>query len=315
METEESETNIREELVVRMDQFISAVELEFSRNFQRDVIIAALTIGEDEMYSNPTEPVSDASGTIPINMILVIGVGFILFSLMCFVAFKIREYMRSKKQIGGEDNVVDNQDPSDSPSLVEFNIPTPYEPSSGFNEGEVRTTLGGYQLEQMEGKISPGVTHHADNNSISVNPVMTGVPGETAAGEFEMTALYGNASGEVTPEHEMSLRVSLSSEMKVSSPIEARPLNSMGTSPKVNSASFILASESDGHSIYRRPSNSPNGNTHGDSHRDQVQDKLLAQPSEGIEGSRSDFMSNSGELSIFNVPEDFKQTRVAVYRP
>jgi len=303
METAESEAQLQEELVVKIDQFLSAVELELSSNFQRAVIVAGLTIGEEEIYSNPTEPVSEASGTIPTTMILVLGVGFISLFLICFVAFKIRKKMRLKTEICGNNNLVDNQDPNDSPSLEKVNIPTPYEPSSGYNEGEGTTTFGVYQLEQQEGKVGSGLIHHANRNSISVSPVMAGVHGETAAGEFEMTALYVNASDEMTPNREMSF---LSSEIKFPSPIEARTPNSMVPSLKVNSASFILASESDMSAIYRRPSNSPYRNTHGETHREPGQDELQVQPSEGKDGSRSNFKSDSGEPSIFNVPEDIK---------
>jgi len=309
MQTEDSETNLKGELVVKMEQFLSAVELEFSSYFHREVIVAGLTIGEEEIYSNPTEPVSETSGTIPLTMILVIGVGSIALFLICFVVFKMRENTRLKNEMWGDNNLVDNQDPSDSPSFEKMNTPTPYEPSSGYSEGEVITTVGDYQLEQKEGNVSQGLTHHDYNNSISGSPLMTGVLGETAAGEFEMAPLYGNASGEITPNPEMSLRIihgSSSSEIKVSSPIEARPLNFMGPSRNVHSASCILASESDGHSNYRRPSNSRSRNIHRETHRNQVQGELLVTPSEGIEGSRSDFKSDSGEVSIFNVPEGIK---------
>jgi len=314
MEMEESEANFLRSLASAMDEFLSAVNTELSNNFQKDITVTGLTIGEEEVY-NEAEAAGAGSSPISITMILVIGVGLLAVLLMCFIACKMRENKRLREEMLKEEGTINfNQDFSDSHSqeavfVQEFgedHRPTPYSPSSsgpspdeGGAANRLREAMG--TRDQEEGEITPKKRKHASKSSRSMRLITAGAFGERSSPrEFEMTEIDKRKSGERTPSSELQPKAVFHLPMtppKVISPSEVQPMDSIVL--PIHTSGGPLGSElSEGRSIYERSSNPRGRVLTGEASVEQRRDFPRMRGNLG----RSDFNSDNQDNAFVTVP-------------
>jgi len=327
METEDAASNLLDELAAMMEEFLSALNAELSSNFQKEIIVTGMTIGEEELYNNPDAAGSNASSGVSITMILIIGVGLLAVLLMCFIACKMRENKRLREEMLKEDGTMDyNQDFSDSPSadavfVAEFGHEqraTPYSPSSsgpcqdegGFasrpREAEkIDVNTNGRKYGQEEGEVSPKRRKHASKSSRSMRLVTAGAFGETADdSEYELSEIH-RGTGENTPSIEKQSRAVFRLPMtppKVVSPLEVQPMDSIVLPIHTSGGVEPVGSElSEGISIYGRPDESRGGRLTGERSIEQSRGVLPLRSTEGNQ-VRSDFKSDNGDGTLVTVP-------------
>lgn len=329
METEDAAANLLAEIQAILAEFLAASDAELSSNFQKDISVDGVTVGEEVLYDNPSAPATSESGGVSITIILVIGVGLLAALLMCFIVCKMRENKRLKQEMLKEEGTIGyNHDYSDSESHggeyveelpMEHHV-TPYSPSSsGHNYEGVATgiressdiddMLDDRHMDEEEGEENPNrrTARHASKSSKSMRLVTAGGYGESPSGEIEMDILSrsnSQGSGEVTPMLKPAKVFHLpNTPPQVLSPVEVETMDNIVLPMHTDQGPEPLTRDrSEGTSIYRRPSTSRNEKTTRESSVDNSMSVLRLQTAAEGNDLKSDYKNDRVDPSLITVP-------------
>jgi len=309
METEDASQNLLAEIIDEIDEFTAALQAELSSNFQKDVSVDGVSVGDEEVFVKPGAATS-SSGGVSITIILIIGVGLLVALLMCFIACKMRENKRLKQEMLKEESTIAyNNSYSESPRTEGgYGAALPeqhhhqghrgatYAPSSSDeNEGvatgimDIDDMLDDRHMDEEEGEENPNrrTARHASKSSKSMRLVTAGGYGEdpispVSTGEIEMDTLgrnkeYSGNAGEGNGEKQTRRFHLPNTPPKVASPVDVHSIDDI-----------VLPMHTDQGPEPLTRDRSEGNEVKSDYKNDRVDNSLMASPYSGLAAYESE---------------------------